>query len=103
MSDPIRIRARLRDGTVDMTVLMPHPMESGLRKDGAGGFYPAHYITEVAVAVGDRTVLEARMSMAVSQDPLLTFRFRGANVGDTVVVSWTDNLGERRSDRGVVG
>jgi sulfur-oxidizing protein SoxZ len=102
MTDPIRIRARLRNGTVDMTVLMPHPMESGLRKDGAGGFYPAHYITNVSVMVGDRTVLQASMSMAVSQDPLLSFRFRGASVGDSVVVSWTDNLGERRSDRGVV-
>ncbi len=102
MAEPIRIRARLRDGTVEMTVLMPHPMESGLRKDSAGGFYPAHYITDVTVTVADRTVLKASMSIAVSQDPLLSFRFRGASVGDSVVVSWTDNLGERRSDRGVV-
>ncbi len=102
MSDPIRIRARLKDGIVEMTVLMPHPMETGLRKDAAGSFVAAHYITDVSVSVAQRTVLEARMSIAVSQDPLLSFRFRGAKVGDRILVAWTDNVGERRSDHGVV-
>lgn len=102
MSDPIRIRARLKDGIVEATVLMPHPMETGLRKDASGSFVSAHYITDVSVSVAQRTVFEARMSMAVSQDPLLSFRFRGAQTGDRIVVAWTDNLGEQRSDAGFI-
>lgn len=79
-------------------MLLAHPMETGLRKDAAGALVPAHYITEVLVLAEGRTVLEARMSHAVSQDPLLSFRFRGAKPGDRITVSWTDSRGEQRSD-----
>jgi sulfur-oxidizing protein SoxZ len=79
-------------------VLMPHPMETGLRADGSGQPLTAHYITDVHVAVGERTVLTARMSIAVSADPLLSFRFKGGRIGDRVRVTWQDNRGERRTD-----
>jgi sulfur-oxidizing protein SoxZ len=38
------------------------------------------------------------MGIAVSQDPLLTFRIRGARPGDPIAVAWTDNLGATRRD-----
>lgn len=102
MADPIRIRARHRGGLTEVMVLMPHAMETGLRQEPAGSFVPAHYITEVLVALvgaaGQRTVLEARMSNAVSRDPLLSFRFRGGQPGERLRVTWLDNLGLRRSD-----
>ncbi|KNZ32417.1 MAG: SoxZ [Methylibium sp. NZG] len=95
---PIRIRARLREGLTDVQVLMPHPMETGLRADAAGQLVAVHHITDVQVSVAGRPVLSARMSMAVSQDPLLSFRFKGGLVGDRVSVAWTDTRGERRTD-----
>lgn len=95
---PIRIRARAKGDVTEVTMLLAHPMETGLRKDAAGALVPAHYITEVLVLAEGRTVLEARMSHAVSQDPLLSFRFRGAKPGDRITVSWTDSRGEQRSD-----
>ena len=95
---PIRLRARCQNGVTDVTVLMPHPMETGLLKDAAGAFKPAHYITDVRIALGARTVLQARMSIAVSQDPLLAFRFRGGAPGERLRATWTDNRGEQRSD-----
>lgn len=98
MAEPIRIRARHHGGLTDVTVLMPHSMETGLAKDAAGAFKPAHYITDVQVKLGARTVLQARMSMAVSRDPLLSFRFRGGQPGERLQVAWTDNRGESRSD-----
>jgi sulfur-oxidizing protein SoxZ len=91
MADDIRIRARIVDGLTDVRVLMLHPMETGLRKDEAGAFVPAHYITSVRVSTGERTLLQARMTLAVSQDPLLAFRFHGGKVGDPVTVRWIDN------------
>lgn len=81
-----------------MTLLMPHPMETGMRKDDSGAFVPAHYITDVQVTAADRVVLQARLSQAVSQDPLLSFRYRGGQLGDRLQVRWTDSRGEQRSD-----
>jgi sulfur-oxidizing protein SoxZ len=98
MADPIRIRARSKGDLTEVLVLMPHPMETGLRQDHSGALVQAHYITDVRVATEGRTVLDARMSIAVSQDPLLSFRFRGGRAGDRISVTWTDNKGEKRTD-----
>ena len=95
---PIRIRALVRDGVAEVRLLMPHPMETGLRLDGTGTPVPAHHITEVVASVGTRTVFAAQLSFAVSRDPLLAFRFSGARVGDRLRVRWTDSRGDQRSD-----
>ena len=102
MAQPIRIRARHRDGLTEVVLLMPHPMETGLRKNAAGGLVATHYITDLRVAVEGRTVLEARMSQAVSQDPLLSFRFRGGKPGDRITASWRDSLGAARADASAI-
>jgi len=98
MTAPIRLRARLVDGVVNAQLLMPHPMETGLRVGADGVPVAAHYITEVRVALGERTVLSARLSRAVSQDPLIHFRFKGAEPGQRLSVSWTDSRGQSRRD-----
>lgn len=103
MSDAMRIRVRLKDGVAEAHVLMPHPMETGFREGPDGHAIEAHYITDVRIAVADRPVLNARMSIAVSADPLLSFRFRGGRPGERVTVAWTDNEGESRIDEGVIG
>jgi sulfur-oxidizing protein SoxZ len=100
--EPIRIRAQAKDGGTDLHVLMPHPMETGFRKDEAGEFVAAHYITEVEIVVAGRTVLQATLSRAVSEDPLLFFRIKGGRPGDPVRVSWVDSWGERRVDASVI-
>ena len=97
-TSPIRIRARLRQGLTEVHVLMLHPMETGMRADAGGQLVAAHHITDVQINVAGRPVLTARMSLAVSQDPLLSFRFRGGLVGDRVSVAWTDNQGGQRTD-----
>lgn len=102
MAQPIRIRARHRDGLTEVVLLMPHPMETGLRKDASGKLVATHYIGDVRVTVEGRTVLEARMSQAVSQDPLLTFRFRGGKPGERITASWRDSLGEARADESLI-
>ena len=98
MAEPMRIRARLKEGVTEVHVLMLHPMETGFRKDDAGRPISAHYITDVQISVQGRTVLSATLSRAVSQDPLLYFRFQGGHVDDTIRVDWIDTLGERRTD-----
>ncbi len=102
MAEPIRIRAIEKDGLIEAHVLMPHPMETGFRKDEGGNTVAAHYITEVRITVAGRTVFSAMLSRAVSQDPLLHFRFRGARAGDSLTVAWTDTAGERRLDSATI-
>jgi sulfur-oxidizing protein SoxZ len=93
MDDPIRIRARSSEGITEVMVLMPHPMETGLGLDASGRGRRAHHISGVEVKLGARTVLRARLSIAVSKDPLISFRFKGGEPGDRIDVTWTDNLG----------
>ena len=100
--EPIRIRVRLKDGVAEAHVLMPHPMETVFREDAAGRAIKAHYITDVRIAVAGRPVLNARLGIAVATDPLLTFRFRGANRGDRITVAWTDNRGVSRSGEALI-
>jgi sulfur-oxidizing protein SoxZ len=103
MNPAIRIRARLEQGVATVQVLMPHPMETGMRLDEAGTPVPAHHITDVTVTLAGRTVLAVQMSIAVSRDPLLTFRVTEARSGQALRVVWNDSRGEARSDEAVIG
>ena len=98
MADPMRVRAQLKEGVTDVRVLMSHPMETGLRKDSAGKIIPALYINDVKATSGGRTLIAAKWGQAISQNPFLQFRFKGAKVGDKVTVTWTDNSGDTRTD-----
>jgi sulfur-oxidizing protein SoxZ len=96
MTNPIRIRSRRRDGGVDVVVLMLHPMESGLRTDADGRLIPPHYIVDATVRVNERLVLDARLGIAVSRDPLLQFRLEDAPPGAVIRVHWRDSHGEQQ-------
>lgn len=102
MTEPIRIRAKVAAGVTDVHVLMPHPMETGLRRNESGAYVPAHYIKDVRIEVAGRIVLAATLGRGVSADPLLHFRFAGGVVGDRISVAWTDSSGERRADEAVL-
>jgi len=102
MADPMRIRANEAGGVTTVRVLMSHVMESGLRKDAAGNTIPGHYITTVEATHNGKSVLKADWSGAVSQNPFLLFKFKGAAKGDKVQIKWTDNKGETRADEAAV-
>ena len=93
MAEPMKIRAAVKDGVADVRILMSHPMETGTRKDAAGKLVPAWHITEVSATLNGKTVLKAQWGTAVSKDPFLSFRVRGAKAGDRLVVTWVDNKG----------
>ena len=99
MADPMRIRAAEKDGIVDVKVLMKHDMESGQRKDAAGAIIPAWFIQTVVAQVNSKTVFSAEFGPAISKDPFLNFKFKGAVKGDEIVVDWVDNKGDKRSDK----
>ena len=99
MADQTKIRAQVRGDVADIKILMSHPMETGRRKDTTGELVPAHYIQNVTATLNGKTVLDAQWGIAVSKNPFLGFRVKGAKVGDEVTVSWVDNKGATRTDK----
>ena len=102
MADPMKIRALVKDGVADVRVLMAHEMETGQRKDAAGKVIPAWHITEVVASLNGKQVLKAYWGPAISKNPFMQFKVRGAKAGDKVTVSWVDNHGDKRTDEAVV-
>lgn len=102
MADPMKIRANSAGGVTEVKVLMAHPMESGLRKDAAGALIPAHFITDVTVKHGERVVLQCLWGQSVSQNPFLSFKFKGGEKGEKVSVSWQDSKGDSRTDTATI-
>ena len=95
----IKIRAKAKSGVTTVKTLMSHPMETGLRKDSkTGKLIPAHYITEVTAEHNGNTVMTANWGGAISKNPYLSFKFNGGAAGDTIKISWVDNMG--KSDSG---
>jgi sulfur-oxidizing protein SoxZ len=95
MAEPMKIRAQMQGDVADVKVLMNHPMETGQRKDSkTGQLVPAHFIRNVDAKLNGKRVLDAQWSQAVSKNPFLGFRIKGAKAGDTVEVTWLDNKGE---------
>jgi sulfur-oxidizing protein SoxZ len=95
MSDPIKIRATVKGTEGEVRILLPHPMESGLRRDASGQVLPAHYITSVILSLNGRPVIEGGLGTAVSVNPLFAFQLIGVKAGDKLAVSWLDNRGQR--------
>lgn len=99
MADNIKIRAQEKGGIVEIKVLMGHVMETGTRKDTkTGELIPAHYIQEVTAEANGKTVLKANWGPAVSTNPYLAFKFKGAAKGDKLKISWVDNKGATASE-----
>ena len=94
----IKVKARLSDGVTRLKILIDHPMHTGRQRDAVtGSIIPAHYIERLTVAHNGHVVIDGQLSTAVSRHPHLSFELRGALAGDSITVSWQDNLG--RNDR----
>ena len=102
MSEPMKIRATLQGDTADVRVLMLHPMETGQRKEAKGQIVPLHFIQSVLITHNGKPVLDAQWSQAISRNPFLGLRVKGAKAGDKITVTWVDNKGDKRTDEAAV-
>jgi len=103
MADPMKIRAVLEGDVCNVKVLMNHPMETGQRQDvTTGKTVPAHFIQNVTAALNGRLVLDAQWTQAISKNPFLGFKVKGARAGDRLTVAWVDNQGNKNSADAVV-
>ncbi len=102
MSDPMRIRAQAQGEKTTVSVLVSHEMESGQRKDAAGKIVPAWFIQNIVATHNGKTVMSAQWGPAVSKNPFLRFSFKGGKAGEKVILSWSDNKGDKRTDEAVI-
>jgi sulfur-oxidizing protein SoxZ len=94
----IKVRANAQGGVTTVKCLISHPMETGQRKDSkTGKLIPAHFIQEVNADHNGSNVLTALWGPAISKNPYLSFKFSGGNAGDTLKISWVDNMGNSDS------
>ena len=94
----IKIRAKLDGDVTTVKALVSHPMETGQRKDKkTGKLIPAHFIQEVVCEHNGNKVMTALWGPAISKNPYLSFKFKGANKGDSLKLSWVDNQGKSDS------
>lgn len=98
----IKIRAKERDGMIEVKSLITHPMETGMRKDKKGDLVPAHFIQEVVAELNGKVVMTAYWGVAISQNPYLSFRINGGKKGDQIRLAWTDNKGDKDSLTSVI-
>jgi len=103
MADVIKMRVTLSGDVATVKALIPHPMETGLRKDPISGeMVPMHFIHHVVAFHNDKPVLDAQWSRSVSKNPFVEFRIRGAKAGDRVTLTWEDNRGATGSGETVI-
>ncbi len=94
----MKMRAKLKGdttsgGVTEVKVIISHPMETGRKKDDFGQLIPAHFIQLVTATLNNQPVLEMQWGTGISKNPYLTFYLKGAKVGDTISVTWHDNVG----------
>lgn len=96
MAEAMKMRATMQGDVADVKVLIQHIMETGTRKDAkTGKLIPAHFINQVVATLNGKTVLEAQWGVAISTNPFIGFRIKGAKPGDKIAVNAVDNLGTK--------
>ena len=91
MSDTTKIKAKLKNGIVEVKALASHPMLSYQEAERAKK--EANFITYIIAKVSDKIVYEASTSQFLSKDPYMKFSFKGGAVGDVVEITWKDLKG----------
>lgn len=75
-------------------------MEHGRNKDKTTNqLIPAHFIQVLTVKHNGKIAVTCNMGAGVSKDPYFAFLLKDGNPGDEIVIDWTDNLGNKDSEK----
>ncbi len=99
----IKIRSKRLEKYTLVRTLIAHPMETGKRKsEETGGLIPAHFIQTLTFKHNNQLMSECQMGFGISKNPFFSFRLKSAQAGDTVSISWIDNLGYADSKEHII-
>lgn len=85
-------RAR-RGEVIDITVMVAHPMETGLRPGPDGRLIPRRIIHAFSCELDGTEVFRAELFPAITANPFISFSLLASSSG-TLVFRWTDDAGE---------
>ena len=77
-------------------------MENGRKKDEEGNLIPAHYIQELRVEHNQKLVITCHVGRSISKNPYFDFLLVGGEKGDSITISWMDNLENKDSETRLV-
>jgi sulfur-oxidizing protein SoxZ len=77
---------------IEIKTLLPHPMETGFRKDEKGNTIPRKIINKFTCDFDGQRVFTADLEAAVAANPFIEFRAKVERSG-TFRFSWTDDDG----------
>ena len=98
-----KMRTKTVNGETEILVLVDHPMETGQRVDPkTKEKIPPHFIQKMSFSLNGKEVAVADLGFAVSRDPLVKVKVKGAKPGDKVKVTWSDNKGQTGEQETVV-
>ncbi len=89
----VRLPSPIKKGDViEVKTLVPHPMESGQRKDAAGKTIPRKILNKFVCIYNGKEVFKADLWPAISANPSIAFFIRATDSG-TLDFAWTDDDG----------
>jgi len=97
MAKKTRIKAKLKKGVVTVKALATHVMMS--YDEAAKKKKTANFITYIVAKVNDTVVYEVSTSQFLSKNPYMKFKFKGANKGDKIMLTWTDLSGATQTSK----
>ena len=103
MAKKSRIKAKEKKGVTTAKIMANHAMmsydEAKRASKKAGKEIPANFITSMVAKVDGAIVFEVSSSQFLSKNPFIQFKFKGDNKGKQLEFTWTDMLGNTRTDK----
>jgi len=99
----IKIKAKIKNGIVKVKALAKHEMttynQAAKTVNGVKGDREnANFITHISATVNGKVVYEASTSQFLSKDPIFKFKFKGAEKGDKISMTYIDRKGNTKTD-----
>ena len=84
--------------TIEIRILIQHPMETGFRHELSGAAVPKNVIQSLKLEFNAQVLLEAELGTGTAANPFLQFQTRIFESG-WFVLNWIDDLGVKGSER----
>ena len=83
---------------IPIRVLIAHPMEPGVRRDGNGAMIPRDIINRFTCTYNGAVVVDIDLQPAIAANPFLAFAAIAKESG-VIVLTWTDDHGSTQTER----
>jgi len=96
----MKIKAKFKGDHIKVKAMAKHAMltyDQAKRKTGDSN--DANFITHITASVNDEIVFEASTSQFLSKNPIFKFKFKGANKGDVLTMTWIDRKGNTKTSQ----